>query len=383
MPRADLTALRRLEIATRERYPVRRLASDLPAAAGTALARGPPAQRRARRLRVALGDVQTCSAVLLRRLVVVSVADAEPGPATLFASRFLDWLVAERRVRTLVVLGGGGELRERMAGHGVVIAHDDLDGFWAARLWSHLPSRRGHRQLRWLRAAWWRVRLRTSRARLVPVSGPLPDTVACCLPRWMRKRAAAPEVPGTLAPRPSGAPTATAAVAGVGSFGGDDGIDLWLRAVHELAEHGLDGEAVWFRTGADEQGAQPVAHECWHLGLDDLVATRPVDTRSTAYELADARVLVASARPPQGPLGEVEAAVPGATWLLRTGQLPVVHFVAPGAEEEPPLPAEVQAATVEYPDVVALAAAVRTVAPPPRTQVERQLDALLSTAGRR
>jgi hypothetical protein len=375
-----------LEIATHERYPVGRLASEPPQASEIVVRWGPRAGAHAGGLRVILGHVPTCSAVLLRRLVVVSVADAEPGPSTLFASRFLDWLVAERRVRTLVVLGSGGELRERLVGHGTVIAADDLDDFWAARLWSHLPSRRGHRQLRWLRAAWWRIRLRLSPARLVPVAGPLPGPVARCLPRWMQERADHPEVPGTLAPHPSGEPAPpSASVVGFGSLGGEDGIDLWLRAVHELAPADLEGGAVWFRTGVEDEPTEPVAHECWHLGLDDLVAGRPVDAGSTSFELADAGVLVACARPGHDPLGEVEAAVPGAAWLLRTGQVPVVHFVGHGlaAAQVSPLPADVQATAVVYPDVVALAAAVRTAASPNRVQVEQRLDALLGDAGRR
>lgn len=309
--------------------------------------------------------------------MVVSVADAEPGPSTLFASRYLCWLATQRRVRTVLVLGAGGRWRDRLPA-AVVLGADELDDWWAPRLWAHLPSRRGHRQLRWLRSMWWRARLRFGRARLVPASGPLPGSVARSLPRWMQRRTVAPTPPLVLAPSVETSSAHRSSVAGLGALCGRAGTDLWLRAVHALRQRDGCAVAVWHRSGPEDQDVHRVDHERWHLGLDEVVRLRPVDD-DTGFALADASVLVLSARPGHDPFGELDG-VPGGAWLLRTGQLPVVRFE--DADVSTAAPEGATSVAVPYPDVEAMAVATSQVSGPDRAEVDRRLGELL-VVGRR
>jgi hypothetical protein len=293
----------------------------------------------------------------------------------LFASRLLSWLAVQPRWRPVLVLGdGAGAWRHRFAAADVTIAADALDEWWGGRLRGRFSGRRGQGQLRAVRAAWWRLRLR--RARLVAASGPLPAEVAAHLPAWMRTRAAEPTLPEVL---PPDLVVQGAAVAG-GSNAGAHGIDLWLRAAHHLV--GADGAPplVWIETEAGQQPTHAVDHEIWHLGLDEHLELRPADPEATPLEVADASVLVLPARPGADPLAPLGDHVPTAEWLVRTGQVPVVRF----ADDEHVLPGagpEVEVG-VAYPDVVALADAVRAATPVPRDEVERRLEVLLAGAGR-
>jgi hypothetical protein len=192
----------------------------------------------------------------------------------------------------------------------------------------------------------------------------------------MQARAGAPVLPEVL---PPGGPGEGAAVAG-GTFDGADGIDLWLRAAHEVV--GVEGAPplVWFEAAATDEPGHAVEHERWHLGLDQQVQLRPVEPEATPLQVADARVVVLPARPGADPLAPLGAQVPTAEWLVRTGQVPVVRFADPAH----PLPGDGPKAevAVEYPDVVAFADAVVRATPMGHDEVEGRLEALLAEAGR-
>lgn len=289
-----------------------------------------------------------------RRRLVLTLADAEPGPATLFAARLLAWLGAEGRTRPMVVLGDGGAWRHRLEGHGPMVAGDALDEWWAARLRNRLPSRRGHRQLRWLRSAWWRLRLR--RASALALSGPLPPGVAAVLPARLRRLAEQPAVPPVVPPDPAPAqpgPPPARAVVGIGPFDGSAGTDLWMRAVHELVRRGVPGPYVWYRTGPADERTAPVDHDLWHLGLDEVVELRRVGAGdATGDALATCAVLLLAGRSGGAPLGALDA-VDGGRWAVGSPHGRAVGFdaVDAGAGDLP------GGTTVPYPDVAALVTA--------------------------
>jgi hypothetical protein len=286
--------------------------------------------------------------VLFRRSLVVTLADAEPGPATLVATRLLPWAASEG-LRPVLVLGDLGPWRERLEGPWTVISADRPDDYAAARFvrWTKAP--RGFRPLRWLRARWWRLRLRG--AGIVALSGPLPEIAARALPPALRLQAATPSVPSVLPPGAGVQGGGGCSVVGVGPLQGWAGADLWLRVVHELTSRGHQGPFTWIGVGWDDD-VKPFDHERWHLGLDEVVERRgPEAPDGTACEVLSADVVLLSMRPGAGGFTTLAEALPAVELATLPGAPPVVGFagVAAGAA------ACADGHEVTYPDVLAVA----------------------------
>jgi glycosyltransferase involved in cell wall biosynthesis len=307
-------------------------------------------------------------------LLVVTLADAAPGPAPLVAARLLPWAAAQG-LRPVLVLGDVGAWRARLEGHGPVISADRPDDYAAARFlrWTRAP--RGLRPLRWLRARWWRLRLRG--AGIVALSGPLPEIAARVLPPHLRARSEAPALPGVLPP--SCAADEGAQVVGVGPLQGWAGADLWLRVVHELRARGWQGRFVWVGVDWDDD-PKPFDHECAHLGLHDVVERRGPDADDgTAVEVLAADLLLLSLRPGTGGLPQVEERLPGFALAGLAGAPPVVGFVGAGVDAA----GGADSHEVQFPDVAAAADEVERTLDRGPADIDAELAQLLQGAWRR
>jgi hypothetical protein len=286
--------------------------------------------------------------VLVRRRIVLTLADARPGPAALLARRLLPWLVAQG-VEPVLLLGDGGGWRPRLVGFGPVVAADAPDAWWAARLHRRLGLPRGLRVLRSLRFAWWRARLRG--APLLALSGPLHPLAEAALPRRARVPACAPRLPDVF----PAAVQATNEVVGVGALDEAAGADLWIRVVHELHRRGVQGPFVWFDTGGGSCAAA-FEHDRRHLGLTGVTEVRDVESGDDEVDaLLDGACLLLTARPAAGDGGLPGTALPGVGRALCAGAMPVVSFAGS------PSGSLIPAAEVPFPDVVALADAIESV----------------------
>lgn len=276
----------------------------------------------------------------------------------------------------MLVLGDVGAWRDRLVGHGPIISADRPDDYAAARFvrWTRAP--RGLRPLRWLRARWWRFRLRG--AALVALSWPVPEIAARVLPEALRRRAERPEVPAVLPPVVGGPGSGRGGVVGVGPVQGWAGADLWLRVVHELRTRGHRGPYTWIGVGWDDE-VRPFDHERWHLGLDEVVERRgPEAPDGTACEALGAEVLVLSARPGAGGLPALAESLPALELAALPGAPPVVGFagVAAGAG------ACADGHEVRYPDVAAVADEVERVLRRGPVDLDVELAQLLAGARR-
>ncbi|OWY63398.1 hypothetical protein B7486_53345 [cyanobacterium TDX16] len=309
-------------------------------------------------------------AVPFRRSLVVTLADAQPGPATLMASRLLPW-AASVGLRPVLVLGDLGPWRDRLDGHGPVISADQPDAYAAARFvrWTRSPT--GLRPLRWARLRWWRLRLR--RAGIVALSWPIPDIAARALPPRLRDRAQQPALPAVLPPVPT---SRGALVAGVGPLEGWAGADLWLRAVHELHRRRRVGPFRWVGVGWDDD-SKPFDHDRTHLGLDDVVERRGPDAADgTACEVLDADLLLLAVRPGEEGVSRLARELPGLELAVLPGAPPVVGFVGVdgGAADS------ADGRIVDYPDVGAAADEVEAVLARGPMPVDHLLEQLLEEA---
>lgn len=309
--------------------------------------------------------------MLGRRSLVVSLADAQPGPATLVAARLLPF-ARQRGLRPVLVLGDLGTWRPRLEGHGPVISADRPDDYAAARFvrWTRAP--RGLRPLRWLRARWWRLRLH--RAGIVALSWPVPDIAARVLPPRLRARAEAPALPSVLPP--AAAPGPAGMVAGAGAPDGAAGADLWIRVVHELHGRGRRGPFVWFGIGPDDD-LRPLAHDRWHLGLEEVVELRPAARDDgTACEVLAAPVLLLAARPLADGPARAAARLPGFERWVDPGGPRAVGFVG----VEGGAGSAAAGVEVEYPDVRAAADAVEAALDAGPADLDLELERLLDGA---
>jgi hypothetical protein len=299
----------------------------------------------------------------------VTLADAQPGPATLLASRLLPW-AASQGLRPVLVLGDLGPWRHRLEGHGPVISADRPDDYAAARLvrWTRAPK--GLRPLRWARLRWWRLRLR--RAGIVALSWPVPEIAAGALPPALRVRAERPSLPAVLPPgRPAGG-----VVAGAGPLDGWAGADLWLRVVHELHRRGRSGPFRWIGVGWDDD-RRPFDHDCSHLGLGDVVERRgPEAADGTACEVLDADLVLLTVRPGEDALDRLADGLPGLQLARLAGSPPVVGFA--GVEDGAAVCADGH--PVGYPDVAAAADAVEAVLDRGALEVDGALARLVDAA---
>lgn len=157
---------------------------------------------------------------------------------------------------------------------------------------------------------------------------------------------------------------------GVGRLDPSSGIDVWLRAVHTLRSTCPDASTAWLRIPGEHSDSafdDAIAHERWHLGLDDAIEiVEPGQIDALAARAGAATVVMVTARPPvDGATGD-DGSWGTALDFARAARATLVAFraivvplsdLAEGEGRGEGRSLDVDVELVDYPDVEALAAA--------------------------
>lgn len=152
---------------------------------------------------------------------------------------------------------------------------------------------------------------------------------------------------------------------GVGPLDPSSGIDVWLRVVHAVRARRPDLSARWLLTEGvdpDPRFLDAIAHERWHLDLDDGLDIVGPEQRDALVAASGAATAIAvTARPPVGEdagedAGE-SASWPAALRLAQEARATIVGFGG-GAVPAPDQRIGIDVELIDYPDADALADAV-------------------------
>lgn len=152
---------------------------------------------------------------------------------------------------------------------------------------------------------------------------------------------------------------------GVGLLDPSSGIDVWLRVVHVVRSARPDVSLRWLLPAdgpAETAYDDAIAHERWHLGLDDGIEfVAPQDQGALAAASGQPTVVIVTARPAVHGASGGEATWRGALAFANAANAGVVGFGG-GAVPPPEQRVGVDLELIDYPDADALAdAAVRAL----------------------
>lgn len=147
---------------------------------------------------------------------------------------------------------------------------------------------------------------------------------------------------------------------GVGPLDASSGMDVWLRVVHAVRASCPDVSALWLRAEgehADPRVLDAIAHERWHLGLDDVIElVEPERREALAIAPGAGTVVTVTERPPVGGTAGDDVSWATAVTFARAAGAKVIGFRGAGVPA-PDHHEGVEVELIDYPDVGALAAA--------------------------